>query len=491
MAETSNHNELFNSNMNASAVKHEIKDDATEHMLNFISVKQYIDPENPKLGYGNYAVNKSKIINILLVGRSQTGKSTLLETLINPQQAVQGRGFSVTKDPQVQAFTFYDQEEKSIHTVNVIDTPGLQEKRIDDLKSRDDEEIMRLARECILKQIAYLNIVIYVSVAGRTHELDTDAFDNIKKFLGDEFSENSLLILTHCEALHKKRFQRILADMESYPKTAELLHYCKLGVLPYGTMNADFIVLGDEDDDDEDPAESEANKYKKVNKVLQKVEKMRADLFKIIIKSVDMPRPVTQLEACLQYINSEQQRVINDTLGFKKDEWDKKFDEQLKLYNEQFKIMQETDYERYEASLIAERNRLREKHQNDLAKQAEFLKNVYEQQFEDEQKKLREEYEKLWANLTEKEQREKVRQQTKHQEKEAKARQKRLQLLTDQKRLEEEKQAFEQERRETEERHNREKAEMLAERARSLDELQKRLRAEFEAKQNHLQCIVM
>ena len=44
-----------------------------------------------------------------------------------------------------------------------------------------------------------------MSVAGKTHERDTKAFNLVQQFLGAEFAENSMLVLSHCENLPKDR----------------------------------------------------------------------------------------------------------------------------------------------------------------------------------------------------------------------------------------------------------------------------------------------
>ena len=110
----------------------------------------------------------------------------------------------------MRAFVLHDELNNNYFNVNVIDTPGLNEARIDDMESRPDEEIIKLARHCISNQITYLNVVIYVAVAGKAHQLDTEAFKNIKNFLGNEFSRNSLMVLSHCEEITEKNFQQIV-----------------------------------------------------------------------------------------------------------------------------------------------------------------------------------------------------------------------------------------------------------------------------------------
>ena len=71
-------------------------------------------------------------------------------------------------------------------------------------------------------------------------------------------------------------------------------------------MNADYITF--DDDDDESHEEGEAKKKRQVNSVLKKVEQIRGDLLKTIIKFADMPRPIVQLVACMQCIKDKHNK---------------------------------------------------------------------------------------------------------------------------------------------------------------------------------------
>ena len=318
------------------------KEEGTKSMLAYISLKSFVTDHNQ--GYAGYHVMQSQIINILLVGRSQAGKSTLLATLLNPQQTVQGRGYTVTKEPQIQAFILNDEHTNTQYTINIIDTPGLREKRIDDLQSRSDDALVTLAQNFISKQVTYLNIVIYVTVAKRTNELDAEAFKCIREYLGKEFESNSLLVLSHCEEIPKTRFEQIVDDMKKFPETNEVLNYCKLGVLPYGTMNADYLAIGDEDDDDESPEVREKNIQRNTERVrdtLKRTEKMRHDLFLAIIKSANRPRSISQLEGLMKTVKEKEKKTLDATLNAAKEIWNKEKHDEIKKIKEQHAKEQE------------------------------------------------------------------------------------------------------------------------------------------------------
>ena len=310
----------------------EKKEEGTNSLLAYVPLKHYLT--DSKQGCAGYHVMQSQIINILLVGRSQAGKSTLLATLLNPQQAVQGRGYSVTKEPQNKVFILNDEHNSTSYAINVIDTPGLREKRIN-LQTRNDADLVTLAHNYIAKQVTYLNIVIYVTAAKRTCELDTEAFQYIREYLGNEFESNSLLVLSHCEEIPKITFDQLIDDMKTFPETNEIINYCKLGVLPYGTMNADYLALADEDDD-ESRAEKEKRNAKRVRDTLMKIEKMRQDLFLAIIKSANRPRSISQLEGLKKIVAEQERRTLNAALNAAKEKWNKERNDeiqQIKMQN--------------------------------------------------------------------------------------------------------------------------------------------------------------
>ena len=305
--------------------------------LNFVSLNDYLS--DPKTGYSLYRTQKATTVNVLLLGRSQSGKSALLETLINPQQAAPpSRGFSSTRAPQVQSFVLHDENNNTHFNINVIDPPGLCEVRIGDMASRGDEDIMKLVWQCISTQVTCLNIVIYVSVARRTHELDIEAFQCVKNFLGSDFSESSLLVLSRSEEISVRRFQQILDDMKAFSETRELIEYCRLGVLPYGAVSAEKLQMFEDSDDEEDVLISEERKRLFVQRTLKRTEEMRHDLILKIIETANKPVSISLLEGYIHYVKMQEPNAIKKALDWSigNKEWDRrqynKYIEELKKH---------------------------------------------------------------------------------------------------------------------------------------------------------------
>ena len=391
----------------------------------------------------------------------------------------------------MRAFVLHDELNNNYFNVNVIDTPGLNEARIDDMESRPDEEIIKLARHCISNQITYLNVVIYVAVAGKAHQLDIEAFKNIKNFLGNEFSRNSLMVLSHCDEITEKKFQQIVADMNKYEKTKEMIEYCKLGVLPYGTMSADKLdVL---DDDEETPEQVQENKCIVIEKTLKRIAKMRLNLFNKMIETADMPNYISQLNGCIQYIETEKKKALDTALGEKQDEWDKELKEEINKFSEEYNSIQNKVEKRYENEFKKALDFQYNQYQKELKKQIDEEKKEYEKQLDNERRQQREEYRKNLLILIkdEHERQEKERLYAEQQARQAEERGRIQQQEMEKQRQERERIFREQLEKETEERVQRLATERRNEMLHELAQREQRIREEAERKKKEKSCIVM
>ncbi len=81
-----------------------------------------------------------RTINILVVDRSRSGKSTIIKTLEDSSnfEALSSIGFPETKSPSYDSFWISDPLIAVQYRLNIIDTPGLKKtRRVDD--TRTDE----------------------------------------------------------------------------------------------------------------------------------------------------------------------------------------------------------------------------------------------------------------------------------------------------------------------------------------------------------------
>jgi len=277
-----------------------------EEIIEEIKLSQYLDDES-NLGYGNFVVGSTKCINVLLVGRSQTGKSTIVETLRNPQKGTSSTGFSDTKDPACNHLILADNSNKMTYQLNIIDTPGLKEVRQKE-RSRTDEELLRLASKCLEENITSLNVVCFVPRAGETHRLDTDVFSEIKGYLGDAYSKISMMVLTHCDEYSDKQLKQFELDIRTHEISRPYFEYCSLGIANFGAIDTKKLESHDED----------------IRKIivpskLKRIEIMRGNFLKKIISCADDVLNISQLEEISKESAKVRKKAIKDGIDKEKE----------------------------------------------------------------------------------------------------------------------------------------------------------------------------
>ena len=93
-------------------------------------------------------MNKS-LTNIVIVGRSNVGKSTLYNTLLGKKESITGRDYGLTRDYQVQKCTLYDIE------FNIIDTAGYNTNKNEISKKINKNVEVQIAKA----RVAALNLL--------------------------------------------------------------------------------------------------------------------------------------------------------------------------------------------------------------------------------------------------------------------------------------------------------------------------------------------
>lgn len=212
----------------------------------------------------NYALVNSKPINVALVGRSKTGKSKIVRTLTDPSFVLKGWRFSDTSEPVCKSFTVRDVRDNQFYSLNIIDTPGLKEMEKDEVKSSDDEELLSLFLKFLELEISEINVICFVSHAGETHLHDIDVFNRVMRFLGEDFSQISMMVLTHCDSFDSKQLDEFENGIKTHPRTKETFEYCKLGIKRFeavSTQKLDALLEGAQDDEkaNENLKRAEAN----------------------------------------------------------------------------------------------------------------------------------------------------------------------------------------------------------------------------------------
>ena len=101
------------------------QDNLAQYIFEYLALS---NPNQVNKVFDHSQTTSTKTINVLLIGRSQTGKSTILTIIQDPHVAVKSRGFSETRELGFTPLSLYDDRTKETYVLNIIDTPGLSEK---------------------------------------------------------------------------------------------------------------------------------------------------------------------------------------------------------------------------------------------------------------------------------------------------------------------------------------------------------------------------
>ena len=197
--------------------------------------KSYITEKSLNMfGFGNFRVNYVKQVNMLLVGCRQSGKSTIISTLINSQLSVD---FPSTKVPSCHHLTVYNEESKDYVQLNVIDTPEYEVAHKQRKMNSCDEKLLNLLERLIEENIYALNIICFVSKVACMNQNDIELFNVIERFLGPETSEITMMVLTHCDEYSTDDIKALENNIRDQKLSKSLYRHCKLGLFTLGAIN--------------------------------------------------------------------------------------------------------------------------------------------------------------------------------------------------------------------------------------------------------------
>ena len=183
-------------------------------------------------------------VNILIIGRTRTGKSTIKSMLIDPTKPPQDLTLkSDTKGAQFQSFHL---QEKDI-VINIIDTPGLFERSSNEVDIRDNETILKTIEMCINMEITKFHVICFcVSLTSGINKEDITSLELLIQYLGEETSKNSCLVITHCESKTEEQREKLQQELVQDLYFKKIAPFFKLGILFSGSINRDDFNLGND-----------------------------------------------------------------------------------------------------------------------------------------------------------------------------------------------------------------------------------------------------
>lgn len=182
------------------------------------------------------SAGESYIRNVLVVGKSGSGKSTIIKNLASLHATTDSTGFHFAPGPTT-GMKGYDLKlniEGTIYYTNVMDTVGVCGF---DSKGSTDKRIVRNIQDQA-KQIftnGRVNLVLFVFREGRFGKEDRKTFERITRFFNEsKLSEISALIITHCEAFENNARNEVIRDFKTEDKTKKFDELMGKGVYTVG-----------------------------------------------------------------------------------------------------------------------------------------------------------------------------------------------------------------------------------------------------------------
>jgi GTPase Era involved in 16S rRNA processing len=192
--------------------------------------------------YGVYHVTRTEQRNIMLIGRTRTGKSTIKSLLVDPTVVPSDLTLkSDTREPIFESFHVKDNQV----VLNVIDTPGLFEHSNTEIDIRDNDAILRTIELCANREITKFHVVCFcVAITAGINREDIESLNLLSSFLGKEISRNSCLIVTRCESKTEEQRDKMRSELKDDIHFKEIADFFQLGIFFSGSLNPDDYNRG-------------------------------------------------------------------------------------------------------------------------------------------------------------------------------------------------------------------------------------------------------
>ncbi|CAF1544925.1 unnamed protein product [Adineta ricciae] len=187
-------------------------------------------------------VVKVKTQNVVIIGRSRTGKSTIKSMLIDPTAEPKDLSLRAgTIDASMESFFVDDQN----LVLNIIDTPGVYEHQSAEAIVRDNQKIMEAIEKCINLEITKYHLICFAfSMPAGIQSDDIDALQLFMDHLGPDVSQNSCLIITRAEAKTSDQREKLRQELLNDSHFKKMNNYFKRGIFFTGAINYDDYQNG-------------------------------------------------------------------------------------------------------------------------------------------------------------------------------------------------------------------------------------------------------
>lgn len=175
--------------------------------------------------------------NIVIIGRSRTGKSTIKSMLVNPAATpVDISLLSGTREATMESY-FIDSENLIL---NIIDTPGVFEHNSEQALIRDNAQIMTTIEKCINLEITKFHLICFAfSMPAGIQSDDIEALELFIKYLGPDLARNSCLVITRAEGKTEEQKKKLREELLNDREFKSVSHYFERGIFFTGSINYD------------------------------------------------------------------------------------------------------------------------------------------------------------------------------------------------------------------------------------------------------------
>jgi GTP-binding protein EngB required for normal cell division len=186
--------------------------------------------------------------NIILIGRTRTGKSTI-SNVINDITYVSKAHELYAETRAIQIKTISTETKDNVwYYFNFIDVPGFFDIAINGKEKLTNEKITSYLQECITKNITNIHMFGFVfNLAAGINEQDIETMVYVKTTY-PYLDKYMALVITHCEQLEQDQRKKLVDDFFRHPKVikTKLNEYFKLGALFMGCIRHESVMTAND-----------------------------------------------------------------------------------------------------------------------------------------------------------------------------------------------------------------------------------------------------
>jgi len=205
-----------------------IKKNEISNNLTKISVKE------------KYIISNSKKLNILFVGKGRSGKTSFKNLLQSPHQFSKDLKLHAgTIDSEIHFYVLSDKLNNNQYTLDIIDTPGLFERRENENEARENSNLINLIKVCVEREITNFHCVcFFISCPKGIDQEDIKSIIEFQKiFFGKDIANNACLVLTRCEKHSNEYLEQLKFQLYNDKDLKNIKDYFKLGLFYSGLID--------------------------------------------------------------------------------------------------------------------------------------------------------------------------------------------------------------------------------------------------------------